>query len=66
MIDQLSKDFSLEMNDQDVETSASKLVGVVESCYNAENVSALLSKTNISLDHTTIIEEIEIGINSVY
>ena len=66
VIDQVSKDFSLEMSDQDVEASASKLVGVVESCYNAENVSALLSTANISLDHTTIIEEIEIGINSVY
>lgn len=66
MIDQVSKDFSLEMSDEDVEASASKLVGVVESCYNAENVSALLSTANISLDHTTIIEEIEIGINSVY
>ena len=66
IVDQLSKMFSLEMNDQDVETSVSKLVGVVQSCYNSENVSALLSKANISLDHTTIIEEIEIGINSVY
>ena len=63
--DQLSKDFTLKMEDEQVEESAERLVHIVEQCQKADNIRSLLSIVNISMDDTKIIEQIDAGIKTV-
>mmetsp|Transcript_26538 Transcript_26538/g.39785 ORF Transcript_26538/g.39785 Transcript_26538/m.39785 type:complete len:1455 (+) Transcript_26538:731-5095(+) len=64
-LDQISKDFALNMDDEKVEVSAERLVHVVEECQKADNIRSLLSLANIFMEDKKIIEEIDAGRKTV-
>ena len=63
LIDQLSKDFNLQMDDEKIESCSERLADIVDKCQKADNIRTLISIADISMDDTTIIEEVEIGLN---
>jgi len=64
-LDQLSKVFTLQMDDENIEKCSETLVAVIESCQKAEDIRSLIALAKITLDDTTIIEELEAGMNTV-
>lgn len=64
-LDQMSKDFILNMDDEKVEESAERLVHTIEQCQKADDIRSLLSIVNISISDEKIIEEIDAGIKTV-
>lgn len=65
ILDHLSNAFTLQMDDEVIEKCSHQLVNVIESCQKAGDIRSLLSHACITLDDTTIIEEVEAGINTV-
>ncbi len=65
VLDQISKDFTLNMEDETVEEAAERLVHIVEKCQRANNIRSLLSIVNVSMEDKKIIEEIEAGRKTV-
>jgi len=65
ILDQISKDFTLKMDDKMVEKCAENLAGIVGKCQKADNIRALISIAKITLDDTSIVEELEIGVNTI-
>jgi len=64
-LDQLSKLFTLQMDDENIEKCSQQLLSTIESCQKAENIRSLITLCNISLDDTTIIEAFEAGAGTV-
>ena len=64
-LDQISKDFMINMEDEKVEESAERLVNVVNQCQKADDIRVLLSIANISMDDDNIIMQIEAGRKTV-
>jgi len=65
-LDQLSKLFTLQMDDERIELCSQQLVSTIESCQKAESIRSLIALCNISLDDTTIIEEFKAGAGTVH
>jgi hypothetical protein len=65
MIDQISKDFSISMEDEIVEESAERLVHVIEGCQKASDIRSLLSTAEVSLNDSKILKEFNAGMNTV-
>jgi hypothetical protein len=61
MMDQLSCDFCLNMDDISVEDCANRLVQVIDDCHHAKSIHELLRKANVTLDHDEIIDELQRG-----
>ena len=64
-LDQLSKLFTLQMDDENIEKCSQQLVSTIESCQKAANIRSLIALCNVSLDDTTIIEAFEAGAGTV-
>jgi hypothetical protein len=64
MMDQLSNDFVLNMDDVKVEECSERLVQVIEGCHRAKSIHDLLRKAKVTLDHDEIIDELQKGMIS--
>lgn len=64
VLDQISKDFVLGMEDEKVEESAERIVYVVGQCQKADDMKSLLSATGVTLDDNKIMDEIIAGIHT--
>lgn len=65
VLHQMSKVFTIDMDDEKIEACSERVVGVIESCQKAEDIRSLISLANITLDDTSIVEELESGMNTV-
>jgi hypothetical protein len=64
IMDQLSSEFVLNMEDSKVEESANKLVDVIENCQRAQSIQELLRRANVALGQDEIIDELQRGMIS--
>jgi len=64
-LDQLSKGFTFQMDDENIETCSQQVASVVEACQKAKDIRHLISLAKITLDDTSIVEELEAGMNTV-
>jgi len=64
MMDQVSSDFSLNMDDAKVEECGDRLAQVIQDCRRATSIQDLLQKARVTLDHTDIMQELQRGILS--
>jgi hypothetical protein len=64
MMDQLSSDFTPNMDDVAIEDCANRLLEVIESCQKAKNVHELLEKAKITLPPEEMIHELNRGMTS--
>lgn len=64
LLDQLSSDFVVGMDDEAVEASSSRLAEVAEACQKSNNIHELLQKAKVTLDHEEIIEYLQKGMVS--
>ena len=65
IFDQVSKAFTLNMEDDKIETCSQQIVSTIEACQQAKDIRSLISLAKITLDDTTIIEELEAGMKTV-
>jgi urease gamma subunit len=64
MMDQLSSDFVLHMDDVKVEECANRLVHVIKKCHDAKSIQELLRKAKVTLDQDDIMDELQRGMLS--
>jgi hypothetical protein len=64
ILDQLSSDFVVNMNDEIVDASAARLAETIFSCQKSKSIHDLLEKAKVTLDHEEIIEELQKGMVS--
>jgi hypothetical protein len=64
MMDQLSSDFVLHMDDVKVEECANRLVHVIKKCHGAKSIQELLRKAKVTLDQGDIMDELQRGMLS--
>ncbi|KAL3921480.1 MAG: hypothetical protein SGILL_002728 [Bacillariaceae sp.] len=64
MMDQLSSDFTPEMDDAAIEAAALRLVQTIESCYRSNDIHQLLEKAKITLSHSELINELQRGMTA--
>ena len=64
ILDQLSSDFVVNMNDEVVEASAARLAETIEACQKSKSIYDLLQKAKVTIDHEEIIEELQKGMVS--
>lgn len=64
MMDQISADFCLNMDDAKVEECGDRLTQVIQDCQRASSIGDLLQKAGVSLDNAAIMEELQRGILS--
>ena len=64
ILDQLSADFTLNMDDERIEESSQRLVSLIRSCIEAENIQDLINKANITVDHDMLLKEFYRGIET--
>ena len=64
-LDQISKDFALNMEDDKVEESAERFVHMIKKCRRADNIRSLLTIVNVSMEDKKILEEIDAGRKSL-
>jgi hypothetical protein len=64
ILDQLSSDFVVIMNDEVVEASAARLAETIEACQRSRSIHDLLQRAKVTLDHEEIIEELQKGMVS--
>ena len=64
MMDQLSTDFVLNMDDVKVEEVANRLAQVIDNCQRSKGIHELLRKAKVTLDHDEIIDELQRGMIS--
>jgi len=57
IFDAISADFTLDMDDAQIEAAASRLVDVIKGCQKAGNIQELLHRAGVSMDHDAIMEE---------
>ena len=65
LLDHLSKLFTIEMNDERVDSCSQELVNTIEVCHKAENIRTLMNIAHIEYDDTKIIEAFEEGVSTV-
>jgi hypothetical protein len=65
LLDHLSKLFTIEMNDERVDSCSQELVNTIEVCHRAENIRTLMNIAHIEYDDTKIIEAFEEGVSTV-
>ena len=65
ILDQLSADFTLNMDDERIEEASQRLVALIRSCIEAENIQDLINKVNITVHHETILKEFYRGIETL-
>ena len=65
ILDQLSKEFAPNMDDEAMDECAQRLVTAVETCLGAENIQVLMEKAKINMETSKILEEIVTGIKTV-
>lgn len=61
MMDRLSEDFVLSLDDSKVEELANRLVQVINDCQACKNIHELLQKARITLEPDEIMEELQKG-----
>jgi hypothetical protein len=64
MFNQLSADFSADMDDIAVDEASDRLVQVIEKCQRARNINELIEITGINLSHEEILKEFNKGVLS--
>lgn len=64
MMDQLSRDFVLHMDDCKIEDCSNRLVQVIQDCHSAKSIRELLGKANVSMDDDAIMDELQKGMLS--
>ncbi|KAL3921400.1 MAG: hypothetical protein SGILL_002765 [Bacillariaceae sp.] len=64
MIDQLSSDYSPDLDDPAIDEAASRFVRTIESCYRSKNIHELLEKANVTLSHSEIINDLQQGMTA--
>jgi hypothetical protein len=64
MLDQLSSDYTPDLDDPAIEASANRLVQTIESCYLSKNIHELLEKAKVTLSHAEIIKELQRGMTA--
>ena len=64
-LDQISKDFKINMDNEVVEEASERLTHVVEQCQQASNIRTLMSAANITMEDSKIIEELDSGRKTV-
>ena len=64
MMNQLSSDYTPELDDSAIEAAASRLVETIEACYRSNNIHQLLEKAKIPLSHSQIINELQRGMTA--
>jgi len=65
ILNQLSEDFTLNMDDERIEESSQRLVALIRSCTEAENIQDLISTANITVDHDMLLKEFLLGIETL-
>eukprot|EP00563_Minutocellus_polymorphus_P000062 CAMPEP_0181039188 /NCGR_PEP_ID=MMETSP1070-20121207/10333_1 /TAXON_ID=265543 /ORGANISM="Minutocellus polymorphus, Strain NH13" /LENGTH=2292 /DNA_ID=CAMNT_0023117017 /DNA_START=13 /DNA_END=6891 /DNA_ORIENTATION=- len=65
ILDQLSADFTLNMDDERIDESSQRLVALIRSCIEAENIQDLIKKANITVDHDMLLKEFLRGIETL-
>ena len=65
ILDQLSADFTLNMDDERIEEASQRLVILIRSCIEAENIQDLINKANITVDHESLLKEFYRGIETL-
>ncbi|KAL3926444.1 MAG: hypothetical protein SGBAC_013471 [Bacillariaceae sp.] len=64
IMDQVSSDFCLNMDDAKVEDCGDRLAQVIQDCQGASSIQDLLQKARVQLDQNDIIQELQRGILS--
>ena len=64
-LEQLSKVFTIQMDDEKIESCSEQVASTIEACQKAEDIRSLISLAKITLDDTSIVEELEAGMNTV-
>ena len=64
MMDQISIDFVVNMDDSKVEANAVNLCQVIEDCRRCKNIKDLLNKAKVTLSEDEIIDELQKGMMS--
>jgi hypothetical protein len=62
MMEQLSSDFTPNLDDSSIEDAANRMVHVIESCKQSKNIHELLETAKVTLPHNEIIKEFQGGI----
>ena len=65
ILNQLSEDFTLNMDDERIEESSQRFVALIRSCTEAENIQDLISTANITVDHDVLLKEFLLGIETL-
>ena len=64
ILEQLSSDFIVGMDDEAVEASATRLAELIDACQKSKSIHDLLQKAKVALDHEEIIEHLQKGMVS--
>ena len=64
IMDQVSADFVLNMDDCKVEECADRLVKVIKTCQGSRSIQELLRHANVTMEHSDIIDELQKGMIS--
>ena len=65
IMDQLSSEFVVNMDDSKVEESSRRIVENIESCQRAKSIQELLAVARVTIDHDEIIGELQKGMIAV-
>lgn len=65
ILEQLSADFTLNMDDERIEEASQRLVTLIRSCIEAENIQDLINKANITVDHESLLKDFYRGIETL-
>ncbi len=61
MMDRLSDDFVLSLDDTQVQELANRLVEVIHDCHACKNIHELLRKARVNMDNDEVLEELQKG-----
>ena len=61
ILDQVSAEFTLNMDDSKIEESAQRLASVIENCQRSRSIHELIKKANVPLDNRQMMELIQMG-----
>lgn len=61
IMDQLSSDFTLQLDDLQIEENAQRLVRRIDACRSAKNIYELLQKAELNFTHDEIIDLLQRG-----
>ncbi|KAG7367430.1 E3 ubiquitin-protein ligase UBR4-domain containing protein [Nitzschia inconspicua] len=64
IMDQLSSDFSPDLDDEAIEESANRLSQTIQSCYRSKNIYDLFQRADVTLSESEIMKELQRGMTS--